>query len=759
MAAHAPGTSGGNPSDWREPPKRQRDPKRIALVLGLVILSWVATLVGMLELIEANVGTLPITHKVIVAGSVAMLMTMIVWLLDQLFAPNGAVVKLLYLFGYVFLSIISIGFGFGFYWKVLESRSEGTRSAEAAIVQVQAPLQTAALRMETLQRTLDQLKTTSQQKAEVERTQGTSCPNSRPGDGPRRKLRDDDAARFSFASDFVKPRIQSARDDIAAIEGDLAKLLKADPSLMAGKDDARAEFLRSIGRRLDQTVTAFNAFRSDPQLRQIRTELAERAEKTQFIDTQGKPYTCPDQGLATMVRSVVASIDALPQLEKAKIANVEGSDATIEAFRRLTATFAGLLAFKLPPSPEELRELQKKAVAQAESGQKPRAAAPETAGLSQRDYIPLAIAVFVDLCLLLVSIDRRSSRLGGLVGKMREAERGPVIEILSRFNEIHRDRQIRENFELFRHVVFDLNGDYYAAVPLDAPPRMNPQAREDLRLEALLLANLFTGFEKERIFNRVLLPYITTRQIQKRLWKQGSKFAHSESFRLYKFRDGAWSEIILGAIMGAARKVEAERATGTTTVTRDPFELSAPSFGEGGPTVRPDAGPVPGVDPRRGPVVRSQAPPTWYMPPPAPINRAAAARPTDAEIADLAEHKRRLAEAAEVQVTQAANSNTAPAATAGPATPAADQAGAPATSDLGATAEAAAEPTGRGISQWNQADVPAIRTVRLEPVVDTATGAAAGSPLVARSDATVEPDTDIAINRIADRFRPEAQRG
>jgi hypothetical protein len=63
LAAHVPGTSGGNPSDWREPPKRQRDPKRIALVLGLAILSWVATLVGMLELIEANVGTLPITHR------------------------------------------------------------------------------------------------------------------------------------------------------------------------------------------------------------------------------------------------------------------------------------------------------------------------------------------------------------------------------------------------------------------------------------------------------------------------------------------------------------------------------------------------------------------------------------------------------------------------------------------------------------------------------------------------------------------------
>ncbi len=154
--------------------------------------------------------------------------------------------------------------------------------------------------------------------------------------------------------------------------------------------------------------------------------------------------------------------------------------------------------------------------------------------LSKRDYVPLAVALFVDLCLFLVSMGQRpGGRLDGLVPKMKAAERGPVIEILSRFNDIHRDKQVRESFELFRHVVFDMNGDYYVAVPLDAPPRMNPTERENLRVEAQLLANLFASFEKEKIFRRTLLP--TTASIQKRLRRQGSKFAGSESFRVYKF--------------------------------------------------------------------------------------------------------------------------------------------------------------------------------------------------------------------------------
>nr|HPG88722.1 hypothetical protein [Hyphomicrobium sp.] len=269
----------------------------------------------------------------------------------------------------------------------------------------------------------------------------------------------------------------------------------------------------------------------------------------------------------------------LPELEKPQIAAVEGSEATIEAFRRLTTTFYGALAFKLPPSADELRELQKKAVQSVEGGASANIAAinAEQGGLSKRDYVPLAVAVFVDLCLFLVSMVQQSAgRLDGLVPKMRAAERGPVIQILSRFNEIHRDNEIRENFEIFRHVVFDMNGDYYVAVPLDAPPRLNPQEREALRVEAQLLANLFASFEKEKIFKRTMLP--TTSSIQKRLKRQGSKFAGSEAFRVYRFADGAWSDIILGAVMGAARRVEANERITTRTIpnTIPPNTMSPP---------------------------------------------------------------------------------------------------------------------------------------------------------------------------------------
>jgi hypothetical protein len=566
------GNGGNDDSGWAAPAKPKRDIKKFFLVLGLGVLSWVATYVGMLELIEANMGELPLIHKLITGFSVAMLMTMIVWLLDQMFAPIGLFTKTLYAAGYLFLSIISIGFGFGFYWKVLESRSEASRSAEGAVAQVQGSLYAASTRLEQLSSTLESLKAISLQKADMERANGTSCLNSKPGEGPRRKMREDDASRFSFASDFVKTRVAQVKADMSALDVDLAKIVKDDKSTIDAKSGNRNEFMKQLGRKLDMTVTGFNAFRTDPQLKQIKADLAERADKTTFPDSKGGTFACPDQQLQGAVKGAVRAITELPELDKPKIAAVEGSEATIEAFRRLTATFGGLLTFKMPLSSDELRALQQKAVQSVEGGAvaTARASAMEQAGLSKRDYVPLAVAMFVDICLLLVSMGRPMNRLNNLVPKMQAAESGPVFQILSKFTDIHKDPETREKFEVFRHVVFDFHGDYYVAVPLNAPYRQGKKGQalpqqistkdlQDLQLEAHLLANLFSSFEQEKIFKRVHNPMLRTKVIQEKLWQQGSKFAGSSAFRVYRFHEGAWSEIILGAVMGAAKRTDGER--------------------------------------------------------------------------------------------------------------------------------------------------------------------------------------------------------
>ena len=90
-------------------------------------------------------------------------------------------------------------------------------------------------------------------------------------------------------------------------------------------------------------------------------------------------------------------------------------------------------------------------------------------GSAKRDYVPLGVAIFVDLCLLLVSIGRPINSFLHLEQDMRLAERGPVLPILARFHNIHSDDDAVKYFEVFRDVIFDVGGNYYVAVPLMIP--------------------------------------------------------------------------------------------------------------------------------------------------------------------------------------------------------------------------------------------------------------------------------------------------
>ena len=99
---------------------------------------------------------------------------------------------------------------------------------------------------------------------------------------------------------------------------------------------------------------------------------------------------------------------------------------------------------------------------------------------------------------------------------------------------------------MFQHAVFDFLGDYYVAVPINAQ-----------RTEARYLANLFVGLEGKGIVDRVLLPPAFV--VRRKLTLQGSAFAQERAFRLYRFRTGAWSKLVLDAILGAGPRLPAER--------------------------------------------------------------------------------------------------------------------------------------------------------------------------------------------------------
>ncbi len=463
------------------------DPVKAALTLGLAFLSWLATYTGMLELIQANTGSLDVGSRVAIGFAVMMLMLMILYLLDSLYAGGTPRwIKPLFVFGYLFLTLISVGFGFGFYWKYLEAQTEATRSAESAVSQVQVALQIGQTRLEQLQSTFVQLTTLSTNKATQERDHGNSCPNSSPGEGPRMRLRDSDSQKFGYAAEYITGRAGTVKSDLNALNADLKKVVSREASTI-GADGTRNKFLRSLGRKLDLTIARFNTLRTDPQLLQFRDNFDKRASTTRFPNGRGGTFRCPDVQLQTALRGVVRAIDDIPEIKNPKISAVEGSEAIIEAFRRLAVTLAALPTLKLPPSPDELRKARKQAIS---AGRRVEVSNLD-AGLSKRDYIPLSAAVFVDLCILLISLNRSYDHLQRIQSSDSRARASKFGGTMLDIFEAHKNKISEEMLEIFHNAEFEYGRDYYLAVPL-------VKGSQKALLSDRLDRNIEEGYRSER---------------------------------------------------------------------------------------------------------------------------------------------------------------------------------------------------------------------------------------------------------------------
>lgn len=153
-----------------------------------------------------------------------------------------------------------------------------------------------------------------------------------------------------------------------------------------------------------------------------------------------------------------------------------------------------------------------------------------------------------------------------------------MLPILARFHDIHDDDDAVKYFEVFRDVIFDANGQYYVAVPLRIPA--GSEDEEERAREAHRLANLCYALEGKGILRRPRRAF-SSAFVMQQLKLRGSKFVRSfagnrpprfargwqtvkslwtetpygeqPAFKVYRFKKGAWPELILQAVMRAAR--------------------------------------------------------------------------------------------------------------------------------------------------------------------------------------------------------------
>ncbi|MEM7619073.1 MAG: hypothetical protein AAF228_01250 [Pseudomonadota bacterium] len=577
---------------------------RFLVLLGLGFLSWFTTYTGILEFIKANSGELNFQFRLAVAFAVAMLTLMTIYILNNLFSPLKWWLRSAYIFGYVFLTLISVGFGFGFYWKFLESRTAANHSAQTAISNVQTSLHAAYTRLAQLQTTLDALSLLSKRKAEQERTIGKTCHKSPPGDGPRLRLRNDDAYRFNFASQLVSQRVKLINQDIVNLNTYADKLarsyaLQRPKETQKQHSKAHYQFLRALDQKLNLILARFNTFRTDPQLLQFRDDFAKRANQKYFKTSSGRTFFCPDRQLQSALLGAVKAIDEIPQIEKSDILTIEGSEAVIEAFRRLITTFTSVITFQLsssaPPSTKNvialsqnnrMSALPKYSVENSlQKQQRFLSLEKRKSGLSERDYLPLFIALFVDLCILLVSMNRSVNRLHPILKLTRNTPDERLHYILKSFHDVHMENR-SSHLDIFYNTIFDIGSKQYVAVPIDMRSTTGPhdgsladrlyyKNHENKHAQMRYLNTLMVTLEEAGMVQRA--NHISTARAGRRLRQLKSPYADAPGFRIYSFKKNAWPTIILNDILGQADEMNEEKSITPPPIPVESLSLPPPN--------------------------------------------------------------------------------------------------------------------------------------------------------------------------------------
>ncbi len=188
------------------------------------------------------------------------------------------------------------------------------------------------------------------------------------------------------------------------------------------------------------------------------------------------------------------------------------------------------------------------------------------------------IAIFVDICILLVSVNRPFGPFFNLGQDLHRArQRGPMHGVLETFYGVFQAQFLPAGAEKpgppgdliapLQDVVFDYKGDYYAAVPLDfreenydqwAEARTNAPSFESARalersrylaavfaiLESENLVRLLGEEKKGRFFGKGGLNGLDEDAVRTKLDKQGSMYAQADAFRIYRFQPGKWAGLL-----------------------------------------------------------------------------------------------------------------------------------------------------------------------------------------------------------------------
>lgn len=458
-----------------------------------LFLSWFSTSAGLVGLIHGERAGFPLQTWLVIGLLIFGATLMMKRFLDRLLSADTWGMRITAFFGYLFLMMISIFFGFAFYWGQIEAREQTFGDAIAAIETNSTILDGKRAELNSIRDAYIGLANYSKDAYEKEFSEGYTCERGSrggPGDGPRREFRRQSCVRFQGYATEVAVQVNRLRTgtsgEVPTPEGcnapnvELDNTEKIDANLEAlgaglenvreleadatSGDDARK--LRQ--KKFDEINRLLREFESNFDILARGEIVAGRIDELNALaDEYGDPnltrrgrnsagvvsdFKCPDEEFAGRLSRTAASLAALSATEISlePLTAKDGAKATREAFDRLWNTMRStLIPGQSVISPQrretQLRAELRQALQEQEDGEENTARLRDLHSQLQEvlatkgrdgmmrgdDYPSLLIASIVDLMILFATLMVKRKKRWTFTGTSEDMEEYDSDEVLS----------------------------------------------------------------------------------------------------------------------------------------------------------------------------------------------------------------------------------------------------------------------------------------------------------------------------------------
>ncbi|MFN7164959.1 MAG: hypothetical protein ACK4P2_09105 [Hyphomonas sp.] len=463
----------------------------IFCLVVFVTISFIGTYTGMLQVLQSGDNSFGILGIVGVFLFILATTVIMAYSVSEMFRSGRSFwPRMSLVLTYMVTLLISVSFGFAFYWTQLEARTQAVGDAERYLTVFDREITVADTQLAGTLATLTTLNTNFTALSAAERASGNQCGEvSGGGDGPRTRHLAARAGEINALVMALTPQIASVRgeaelvrksiEDVRAIGAKTAR--DVTPAQREDVFRTAAGAANKAGATLEALATSQSVKNYTADLRTWAGEYA-NPSLTRVEAGTGARFKCYNTTIASQLGGVAADLAALPVLPISELDSYAGAQATREALDRFWFTLTGPLR-GLIDGPETQTETEREEAVRRDAIREvlgTRTDSPENEGLSssavkelveaqqglrRNDALPLGLAIVIDSLLFLSALWSQPTERFAAFSRMMRELRGEKERPLALVSGAH---SIQENpdFHFLRPYVFTHFDEVYLALPV-----------------------------------------------------------------------------------------------------------------------------------------------------------------------------------------------------------------------------------------------------------------------------------------------------